>query len=116
AIERKAMDDALFAEKERAQVTLNSIGDAVICTDIAGNITFLNGAEESMVGWAWREVAGRPMAECFRILDTNSRDTIPTPVETAMTQNRTVNLPSNCIVIRRDGLEIPIEGSVSPSP
>ena len=42
AIERKIMEEALFVEKERAQVTLNCIGDAVVCTDISGNITFLN--------------------------------------------------------------------------
>jgi diguanylate cyclase (GGDEF)-like protein/PAS domain S-box-containing protein len=114
AVERKVMEDALFVEKERAQVTLNSIGDAVICSDIAGNITFLNAAEERMAGWSWQEAADRPMAEFFRILDATSRDGTPNPIETAIGQNRTVNLPSNCILIRRDGLEIPIEGSVSP--
>ena len=50
SVERKIMDEALFGEKERAQVTLNSIGDAVVCTDIAGNITFLNLVAEKMTG------------------------------------------------------------------
>jgi PAS domain-containing protein len=50
SVERKIMDDALFGEKERAQVTLNSIGDAVVCTDIAGNITVLNLVAEKMTG------------------------------------------------------------------
>ena len=63
------MEEALFVEKERAQVTLNSIGDAVICTDISGNITFLNLVAEKMTGWSRQEAAGRPMAEVFRILD-----------------------------------------------
>ena len=60
------MEEALFEEKERAQVTLNCIGDAVICTDIEGNITFLNVVAETMTGWSWQEAAGRPMAEVFQ--------------------------------------------------
>jgi diguanylate cyclase (GGDEF)-like protein/PAS domain S-box-containing protein len=114
AIERKAMEEALFVEKERAQVTLNSIGDAVVCTDISGNITFLNLVAEKMTGWSRQEAAGRPMAEVFRILDAKSRQTIPNPIEMAVGQNRTMHLPSNCILIHRDGFEIPIEDSVSP--
>jgi diguanylate cyclase (GGDEF)-like protein/PAS domain S-box-containing protein len=114
AIERKIMEEALFVEKERAQVTLNCIGDAVACTDISGNITFLNLVAEKMTGWSWQEAAGRPMAEVFRILDATSRETTPNPMEKAVGQNRTVHLPLNCILIRRDGFEIPIEDSVAP--
>jgi len=114
AVERKIMEEALFAEKERAQVMLNSIGDAVICTDISGNITFLNRGAEKMTGWSWQEAAGRPMAEVSRILDATSRQPTPNPMELAVGQNRTVHLPSNCILIRRDAFEIPIEDCVSP--
>jgi len=114
AIERKIMEEALFAEKERAQVTLNCIGDAVVCTDVTGNIDFLNLVAEKMTGWSWQEAAGKPMAEVFRILDATSHETTPNPMELAVGQNRTVHLPSNCILIRRDGFEIPIEDSVSP--
>ena len=52
AVERKAMEEALFVEQERAQVTLNCIGDAVACTDISGNISFLNLVAEKMTGWS----------------------------------------------------------------
>jgi diguanylate cyclase (GGDEF)-like protein/PAS domain S-box-containing protein len=114
AIERKAMEDALFVIKERAQVTLNCIGDAVVCTDISGNITFLNLIAEKMTGWASEEASGRPMAEVFQILDATSRETTPNPMEEAVGLNRTVHLPSNCILIRRDGVETPIEDSVAP--
>src|ERR1700731_4457719 len=114
AIERKFMEEALFAEKERAQVTLNCIGDAVVCTDISGNLTFLNLVAEKMTGWPRQEAAGRPMGEVFRILDAKSRQTIPNPMEMAVGQNRTMHLPANCILIHRDGFEIPIEDSVSP--
>ena len=114
AVERKTMEEALFVEKERAQVTLNSIGDAVICTDISGNVTFLNPVAERMAGWSRQDAAGRPMAEVLRILDAASRQTTPNPMEKAVGQNQTVHLPSNCILIRRDGFEIPIEDSVAP--
>jgi diguanylate cyclase (GGDEF)-like protein/PAS domain S-box-containing protein len=114
AVERKSMEEALFVEKERAQVTLNCIGDAVICTDLSGSVTFLNVVAEKMTGWSWQEAAGRPMAEVFRILNATSRETIPNPMVKAVGQDQTVHLPSNTILIRRDGLEIPIEDSVAP--
>ena len=113
AIERKIMEEALFAEKERAQVTLDSIGDAVVCTDIAGNITFLNLVAESVTGWSWKDAAGRPMAEVFRILDGTGRDAIPNPTEIAVGRNRTLHLRSDSILVRRDGREVPIEDSVA---
>jgi diguanylate cyclase (GGDEF)-like protein/PAS domain S-box-containing protein len=114
AVQRKAMEEALFAEKERAQVTLNSIGDAVVSTDISGNVTFLNPVAEKMTGWSHREAAGRPMAEVCRILDATSRQTTPNPMDMAVGQDCTMHLPANCILIRRDGFEIPIEDSVAP--
>src|ERR1700731_3001636 len=114
AVERKSMQEELFQEKELAQVTLNSIGDAVICTDISGNITFLNLVAIRMTGWSRDEAAGRPMTEVFRVVDATSRKTTPNPMEMAVRQNRTVHLPSKCILIQRDGGEIRIEESIAP--
>jgi diguanylate cyclase (GGDEF)-like protein/PAS domain S-box-containing protein len=114
AVERKSMEEALFVEKERAQVTLNSIGDAVICTDTAGKITYLNLVAEKMTSWTRQEAAGRPMTEVFRILDADTRETTPNPMEKSIELNETVHLPSNCILVRRDGSEAPIEDSVAP--
>ena len=114
AVERKSMEEALFVEKERAQVTLNCIGDAVICTDASGNITFLNLVAEKMTSWSRQDAFGRPMAEVFRILDANTREPTPNPMERSVEQNCTVHLPANCILVRRDGTEIPIEDSVAP--
>jgi diguanylate cyclase (GGDEF)-like protein/PAS domain S-box-containing protein len=112
--DRKQAEDALFLEKERAQVTLNCIGDAVVCTDISGNITFLNLVAEKMTGWPWEEAIGRPMDEVFRIQNALTRETTPNPMDVAVGLNRTVHLPPNCILIRRDGFETPIEDSVAP--
>ena len=114
AIDRKFMEDALFEEKERAQVTLNSIGDAVVCTDIKGNITFLNVVAEKMTGWPRQEAAGRPMAEVLQIRDATTGQTTPNPMALVIGHDRTVNLPPNCVLVRRDGHEIAIEHSVAP--
>ncbi len=114
AIERKILEEALFAEKERAQVSLKCIGDAVVCTDVAGKITFLNLVGEKATGWSSREAAGRPMAEVLRILDGRSRETSQNPLAMAVDLDQTMQLPPTWILIRRDGLEIPIEGSAAP--
>jgi diguanylate cyclase (GGDEF)-like protein/PAS domain S-box-containing protein len=114
AIERKAIEDALFVEKERAVVTLNSIGDAVLCTDISGNITYLNLVAETMTGWCREEAIGKPLAEVFQIIDGGTRTTARDPMEMAVEQNRTVGLTVNCVLIRRDGFESAIEDSAAP--
>jgi PAS domain S-box-containing protein len=69
----------LFAEKERAQVTLNSIGDAVLVTDLAGTVTYLNLEAEPLTGWSREEAQGQPLARVFRIIDGESRCTAPNP-------------------------------------
>jgi diguanylate cyclase (GGDEF)-like protein/PAS domain S-box-containing protein len=111
--DRKEAAENLFAEKERAQVTLNSIGDAVICMDMAGNITFLNLVAEKMTGWLCQEATGQFMGDVLRILDATSRQVISNVMDLAV-QDRTKNVPSNRILIRRDGLEIPVEDSLAP--
>src|SRR5467141_2125957 len=114
AIERKTVEDALYLERERAVVTLNSIGDAVLCTDICGNITYLNLVAETMTGWCREEATGKPLAEVFRIIDGATRKTSRDPMEMAVEQNRTVGLTVNCGLIRRDGFESAIEDSAAP--
>jgi diguanylate cyclase (GGDEF)-like protein/PAS domain S-box-containing protein len=114
AVERNIMEEALFVEKERAQVTLNCIGDAVACTDSLGNVSFLNAAAEKMIGWSWQETAGRPMSEILHIMDAAGHKTIPNPMAVGAGQSRCLPLPSNCLLIRRDGFEISIEASVAP--
>jgi diguanylate cyclase (GGDEF)-like protein/PAS domain S-box-containing protein len=114
AIDRKAVEDALYVEKERAVVTLNSIGDAVLCTDTSGRITYLNLVAETMTGWPREEAIGKPLDEVFRIIDSVTRRTARDPMALAVEQNRTVGLTGNCVLVRRDGLESPIEDSAAP--
>jgi diguanylate cyclase (GGDEF)-like protein/PAS domain S-box-containing protein len=113
-IDRKIAEDALFTEKERAQVTLNSIGDAVLCTDSSGKITYLNTVAEKMTGWSRQEASGRPLADVFQIIDGVTRQPAENPMDTAVAQNKTVSLTANCILIRRDGHESAIEDSAAP--
>jgi diguanylate cyclase (GGDEF)-like protein/PAS domain S-box-containing protein len=113
-LERAAHAEALFIEKERAQVTLNSIGDAVISTDAAGKVTYLNQAAEAMTGWPSADALGRRFIDVVRILDgTNPGDPMD-PMLAAMEQNRTVGLEAGCVLIRRDGVESAIEDSAAP--
>ena len=113
AIERNTMEDALFVAEERAQVTLNSIGDAVACTDPEGRITFLNIVAEGLTGWSLKEAEGRPMADVIHIIDATSREIVQAPSPTSGGQEHGVHLPSNSILVRRDGSETPIEDSVA---
>ena len=114
SVPRKVLEETLFHEKDRAQVTLDCIGDAVICTDVAGNISFLNPVAERMTGWSLREAAGKALADCFKIMDANTGETAANPTEKALGQDRTTNLPANCILTRRDGHQVFIEDSVAP--
>src|SRR6266850_1535423 len=113
-IESNAADEAFFAEKERSEVTLNSIGDAVISTDLSGNVTYLNTVAERMTGWDRQEALGRPFDSVFRVVDGATREPARNPMELAVRLDKTVGLSENCILIRRDGLESAIEDSAAP--
>jgi diguanylate cyclase (GGDEF)-like protein/PAS domain S-box-containing protein len=112
--ERETAEEVLFTEKERAQVTLNSIGDAVLSTDLAGNITYLNVVAERMTGWSRAEATGKPLDEVFKIIDGSTREGSPNPLRTAIEKDKTVGLTPHCILIRRDGHESAIEDSAAP--
>jgi diguanylate cyclase (GGDEF)-like protein/PAS domain S-box-containing protein len=114
AIDRKALEEVLFIEKERAQLTLECIGDAVVCTDISGRITFLNRVAETMTGWVLKDAAGRTMGEVCRILDAATREPILDPMAKAALHDKAGSLPLNSVLVRRDGTEILIEDSVAP--
>jgi PAS domain S-box-containing protein len=101
-------------ESELARITLNSIGDGVICTDVTGNITYLNPVAESMTGWSREEACGRRLPEVLRIIDGDSRETVLDPLAMAIRRNEAVGLSANCVLIRRDGYESAIEDSSAP--
>ena len=104
----------MFQEKERAQVTLNSIGDAVLTTDLLGNLTYLNLVAEAMTGWSHEDALGRPLGEVFNIVDGATRQAAANPARRAIEEDKTVGLAADCVLIRRDGLEAAIEDSAAP--
>jgi diguanylate cyclase (GGDEF)-like protein/PAS domain S-box-containing protein len=113
-IERSAIAEALFEERERAQVTLKSIADAVVSIDARGNVTYLNIVAETMTGWSRDEAAGHSVEEVLRIVDVTTREIVPNPMALAIRENKTVDLKANCVLIRRDGVETGIEESAAP--
>ncbi|HEY5253204.1 MAG TPA: EAL domain-containing protein, partial [Acidobacteriaceae bacterium] len=114
AIQTTDAENALYVEKDRSLVTLNSIGDAVLCTDTAGRITYLNFVAETMTGWSREEATGKFLAEVFHIVDGDTRERAQDPMELAVKQDRTVGLTVNCVLIRRDNFEYAIEDSAAP--
>jgi diguanylate cyclase (GGDEF)-like protein/PAS domain S-box-containing protein len=114
SIARKAVEDALFIEKERAQVTLNSIGDAVLSTDAKGIVTYLNKIAEEMTGWSSVDAVGRVVSDVFRVVDALTRARVPALVERAIQSDEALSLPANSVLVRRDGSESAIEDSIAP--
>ena len=114
AVVRTTNEEILTNEKDRAQATLNCIADAVICTDMSGNVTFFNPVAGSMMGWPTKDVVGRHLSETFRIVDATTRKPILDPMAKAASENLTGKLPLNCVLIHRDGKEVFIEDSVAP--
>jgi len=110
---RAASEDALYAERERARVTLNSIGDAVISTDQAGHVTYINPAAEKMTGWLRDDARGRALTEVFHLLDGDTREPAPNPMDLAVQKNQIVGLPHHAVLLRPDGSESAIEDSIA---
>lgn len=113
-LERSRRAEVQLMDSERHRITLNSIGDAVISTDLAGNVTYLNTVAERMTGWSRQEACGRPLREVLRIIDGASRTTALDPLAMAIRRNEAVGLSVNCVLIRRDGYEAAIEDTSSP--
>lgn len=109
-----ATEEALLEQNERAQVTLDSIGDAVLTTDRRGNVTYLNRAAETLTGWSQEAALGRPLAEVFDIVDGETRRRAANPAQRAIDEDKTVGLAIGCVLLRPNGTELPIEDSAAP--
>jgi diguanylate cyclase (GGDEF)-like protein/PAS domain S-box-containing protein len=99
---------------ERAMAVLDSIGDAVLSTDLTGNVIYLNRVAEHMTGWSAAEAYGRPLHEVLQVIDAESRDPVRDPLTMAMRRNAIVGLGENCVLIGRDGSESAIEDTAAP--
>jgi PAS domain S-box-containing protein len=113
-IDRKGAQADLAAEKERLAVTLRSIGDGVITTDIAGLVTEMNGVAESLTGWTRREAAGRPLAQVFNIINEYTREICENPVERVLSTGKVIELANHTLLVARDGTERVIADSGAP--
>jgi diguanylate cyclase (GGDEF)-like protein/PAS domain S-box-containing protein len=113
-IQRKAVEETLYLEKARAEITLNSIGDAVIGTDLSGNVDYLNLAAERMTGWPKEKARGQPIGKVMKIINGVTRELQPNPIELVLKQNKPMGLKAGTILIRGDGSEVAIEDSTAP--
>lgn len=100
--------------RERLQVTLASIGDAVISTDAEGQIEFLNSVAEELVGWKTEDAAGRHLEDVFRIVNEDTRRPVENPAIRALKEGVIIGLANHTILIAKDGTERPIDDSAAP--
>jgi diguanylate cyclase (GGDEF)-like protein/PAS domain S-box-containing protein len=107
-------NDVLETEKELFRVTLASIGDAVITTDAAKRVTYLNKVAEELTGWTEAQARGRPLAEVFRIVHEGTREPAQDPGGVSIPENGSVATHDHTVLICRDGREISIDTSVAP--
>ncbi|OOG57938.1 GGDEF and EAL domain-containing protein [Rhodanobacter sp. C03] len=112
--QRKAFEDALHRERELAEVTLRSIGDAVITTDVQLRVTSLNPIAEAMTGWASDEAQGRPIEEIFQLLDAQHAQSVANPLRAAIEHNSIVDLAGRTLLRHRHGFDTPVEDSSAP--
>ncbi|NNJ26508.1 PAS domain S-box protein [Alienimonas chondri] len=96
------------------RVTLASIGDALVTTDAAGGVTYLNPIAEELTGWTQADARGRPLAEIFRIVNEHSRAPVDNPADRALREGVVVGLANHTVLIARDGVERPIDDSAAP--
>jgi diguanylate cyclase (GGDEF)-like protein/PAS domain S-box-containing protein len=112
--ERRAVEGQKFVERERAEVTLNSIGDAVMTTDNLGHVTYLNAEAETLTGWTRSEAFARPLAEVFDVMDALTGQPAQNPSQLAIEHKKKVRLQGSYILVSREGAETAIEHSAAP--
>ncbi len=112
--ERKLYEDALFREKESAQITLQSIGDGVVTTDAECTVEYVNPVAEQLTGWKVDDAAGRSIDDIFRGFHEETCEPLENPLAVAMRRNRSIKSVRPTLLIRRDGNELYIESTASP--
>jgi PAS domain S-box-containing protein len=111
---RRSAEGRLREQTELLQVTLKSIGDAVIATDLEGRISFINPTAENLTGWKSSEITGKPLEEIFKIINETTRQKVASPFAAVIEGGTTVGLANHTLLIKKDGSEIPIEDSGAP--
>ncbi len=111
---RRQAEQALYAQREWLRITLASIGDAVIATDIQGNVTFMNPVAEALTGWGQAAAVGQPLPTVFKIVNAQTRATAEDPVAKVLRAGAIVGLANHTDLIAREGKELPIDDSGAP--
>jgi diguanylate cyclase (GGDEF)-like protein/PAS domain S-box-containing protein len=111
---RKRAEQAMFAEKERAQVTLQSIGDAVIATDAEGRIEYLNPVAESLTAWSLAEARGQPLGAVLKLVNELTREPIGNSLAGALGRGESGGATDHTVLITRAGHEVAIQESAAP--
>ncbi|MGD8587313.1 MAG: PAS domain S-box protein [Chromatiales bacterium] len=111
---QKSLEEALYKEREKAFVTLQSIGDAVISTNEHGVVEFLNPIAEELTGWSAKEAIGKELREIFHIVNDETREPAADPVKRCLQEGKVIGLANHTILIARSGREYAIENSASP--
>ncbi|MCP5415588.1 MAG: EAL domain-containing protein [Chromatiaceae bacterium] len=112
--ERMRTEQALHTEKERAEVTLHSIGDAVITTDANGDVEYMNPVAEKLTEWNASEARGKPLGAVFRIINELTREPAVDPVQRCRNEGRVIGLANHTVLISRSGCEYSIQDSAAP--
>jgi diguanylate cyclase (GGDEF)-like protein/PAS domain S-box-containing protein len=112
--DRKRAETRVFEEKERAQVTLQSIGDGVITTDADGCIDYINPVAQDLTGWDMRGARGTRINEIMTIINEHTRATVDNPVMRCLKEGRVITLEESSILIGKNSEEIPIQDSAAP--
>jgi diguanylate cyclase (GGDEF)-like protein/PAS domain S-box-containing protein len=112
--ERKKAETAVFQAKERAQVTLQSIGDAVITTDSDGRIDYMNPVAESLTGWESREAQERLIGEVITVVDEATREAGESPIMRCLREGQMLGLAEHTVLLNRRGQELAIQDSAAP--
>jgi len=111
---REQAERALQHERDLLEVTLVSIGEAVIATDATAALTFLNPVAETLTGWPAREALGRNIAEIFHVIDEQTRQVVENPVEKALREGKGVGVANHTVLVARDDRETPVADSGAP--
>jgi len=112
--ERKRMEEALFDEKERMRLTLKSIGDAVVCTDAQGLVTYLNPVAQRLTGWQGFDAAGRNVDEVVHLRAPDGQAPQPSPLRLALQQQKPMEPTRGVVLHRISGQRFDVEETASP--
>lgn len=111
---RKAVEEALHQEKERALVTLQAIADGVITTDAEGRIEYINPVGERLTGWSLAEAQSRRIEDILSLVDENEHQPLVNPVRECLSRGEVVALSHHALLLSRHGVELALEHSAAP--